>query len=217
MNDLEYLELIRAAVAKRWKCSLLLLLKSGSKRFSDMQNELTGIGVSVLSKILREHLACGLIKRTVIDTTPIQVSYRLTKFAKSFLEAYEPLRSWSCEYSKTLCDDYFDGLFYRKNVLKGKWMVSIVWLLSDKPMRLSGLQRELAGVSLPNVSRALREAVQCKLVTRTVITDALSVLIEYGLTDAGAALVLSLAKLVEWARDNEIESKWGYYQKKNIL
>src|SRR5687768_10244371 len=74
---------VRAAldvVRGRWKPSILFELKSGPRRFSDLQSAVRGITGQALSVQLRQLEADGVIARCVFaDDVPVRVEYSLTQ------------------------------------------------------------------------------------------------------------------------------------------
>ena len=51
--------------------------------FMDLMREVDGIGAKMLSKELQDMEMNRLVSRTVLDTKPITVEYKLTKYGKT--------------------------------------------------------------------------------------------------------------------------------------
>ena len=67
----------------KWKfCILLNLSTHGTMRFKDLQDTVDGITPKVLSKELQDLEENLLLTRTVNNTKPVTVSYRVTEHAK---------------------------------------------------------------------------------------------------------------------------------------
>ncbi|MGA0557201.1 winged helix-turn-helix transcriptional regulator [Larkinella sp. VNQ87] len=67
----------------KWKfCILFNLYDSGTMRFKDLQKNSVGITPKVLSNELQELEENLMITRTVNNTKPVTVSYKLTEHAK---------------------------------------------------------------------------------------------------------------------------------------
>ncbi|MFE7305697.1 winged helix-turn-helix transcriptional regulator [Streptomyces sp. NPDC057546] len=54
-----------------------------------------GISDRLLSQRLKELEAAGLIERTVIPTTPVQIRYQPAPDGRSLVDALRPLAQWS--------------------------------------------------------------------------------------------------------------------------
>ena len=52
----------------------------------------------MVNQRLREMEAQGLVKRTVLSTRPVAVSYAITEFGRSSLDVLEQLKDWAEEY-----------------------------------------------------------------------------------------------------------------------
>lgn len=58
-----------------------------------------GISDRLLSQRLKELEAAGLIERTVIPTTPVQIRYQLASDGQALVNALLPLAQWSVHRS----------------------------------------------------------------------------------------------------------------------
>lgn len=58
-----------------------------------------GISDRLLTQRLKELAAEGLIERTVMPTTPVQIRYSLTPDGQSLLNALQPLAQWMAHRS----------------------------------------------------------------------------------------------------------------------
>jgi len=88
------LDLIRG----RWKPSILFEIKSGAKRFSDLQAALPGSTAQALTVQLRQLEADGVISRTVYPEMPARVEYALTDFGRSLSDVMDQLEVLGVEY-----------------------------------------------------------------------------------------------------------------------
>jgi DNA-binding HxlR family transcriptional regulator len=88
------LDLIRG----RWKPSILFEIKSGPKRFSDLQAALPGSTAQALTVQLRQLEADGVISRTVYPEMPARVEYALTDFGRSLSDVMDQLEGLGVEY-----------------------------------------------------------------------------------------------------------------------
>lgn len=88
-----------ARLGDRWSPLLLLILKHGMLRFTELQREVNGMAEGELSQRiltlkLRAFERDGMVQRTVIPTIPPQVEYRLTPLGFSLVEQLETLLDW---------------------------------------------------------------------------------------------------------------------------
>lgn len=88
----------------KWKIIILLALSMKNYRFKELQGEIHGIAAKMLSKELKDLEANDLVKRTVYDTTPVTIEYRITPYGQSLGKVIEELRKW--------------GLYHRKRIMK---------------------------------------------------------------------------------------------------
>jgi len=88
----------------KWKLPIIVALTFGEKRFTEISKEVQGITDRMLSKELNDLVMNGLVKRTVKDTFPVLVTYKLTRHSESLDEVIEALRKW--------------GVLHRKNIIK---------------------------------------------------------------------------------------------------
>jgi DNA-binding HxlR family transcriptional regulator len=89
----------------KWKLPILIVLRFGNKRFSQLAKEIPKITERMLSKELRELEINKLVKRTVYDTTPVTVEYSLTEHGYSLDRVIEELKIWGIGHRKVLRED----------------------------------------------------------------------------------------------------------------
>lgn len=92
------------------------------------------------------------------------------------------------------------------DVLSGKWKVSIIARLWYKPMRFSGLLRDVSGISGKVLSRELRDLEMNGLINREV-SQSKPIAVTYELSDYGK----SLKDLTDSIAD------WGLQHRKQII
>ena len=85
-------------IGGKWKGSILWHLKDEPVRFNDLVRMLGGASKKMVDQRLKEMEAQGLVKREVISTRPIAVSYEITEFGRSSLGILEQLKDWSEEH-----------------------------------------------------------------------------------------------------------------------
>src|ERR1700750_551052 len=81
-------------VGGKWKLRVVIALKSGNKRFNELQRTITGISARVLSHELRELEINGFIKRNVFTQTPVIVEYELTEYSDTLGPVLMALSDW---------------------------------------------------------------------------------------------------------------------------
>lgn len=87
-------------VRGRWKPSILFELKSGRKRFCDLQCALNGVTAQALTVQLRELEFAGVIERSVYPETPPRVEYALTQHGKNLSDVMEALEVWGIAHQE---------------------------------------------------------------------------------------------------------------------
>jgi len=85
-----------------WKLQILLSLKGGAKRFRQIAREVEGISDKMLSKELKDLEANLLVERTVFDTFPPTVEYKITEHANTLQEVMLSLKNWGILHRKKI-------------------------------------------------------------------------------------------------------------------
>lgn len=78
----------------KWKLALILSLVHSSKRFKEIQYEVTGISSKVLAKELKDLELNDFIKRTVYPSTPVTIIYEATEYSRTLKNVITELSSW---------------------------------------------------------------------------------------------------------------------------
>jgi DNA-binding HxlR family transcriptional regulator len=97
---------VRAAldvIRGRWKPSILYELKTGPKRFCDLQATLRGITGQALTVQLRQLEADGVVVRTVYPEIPARVEYSLSELGRSLSDVLDQLEIWGADYLARRC------------------------------------------------------------------------------------------------------------------
>jgi len=84
------------------------------------------------------------------------------------------------------------------SIFIGKWTVTVLFTLKEKPYRHGQLRRRLGKISQRMLTRTLRNLESTGLITRNV-TRARSVSVEYSLTKVGRAFLVPLSSICRWA------------------
>jgi DNA-binding HxlR family transcriptional regulator len=81
-------------VGRRWTSAILLAGRRGARRFGEYRASVPGISDRLLAQRLKELEAEGLIVRTVIPSTPVQVRYALSADGEELMSILQPLVDW---------------------------------------------------------------------------------------------------------------------------
>ena len=82
-------------VRKRWKASVVLELAEGGMRFGELHGRLPAVSHKVLTEVLRELEADGLLSRTVLPGRRKAVAYGLTPSGAKLVPILRALGEWS--------------------------------------------------------------------------------------------------------------------------
>ena len=82
----------------RWKACIIDALRSGPRRFSQLQDAFSTVATQTLAMQLRQLEADGVIRRTVIAGRPPRVEYDLSPEGEGLLGAMETLKTWGEDY-----------------------------------------------------------------------------------------------------------------------
>ncbi|WP_382304148.1 winged helix-turn-helix transcriptional regulator [Herbiconiux sp. UC225_62] len=91
-------------VGKRWSSGILLAIAQGASRFSDIVASVVGLSDRLLAQRLKELERSGLVSRSVVATTPVQVRYALTPRGSDLLQSLQPLVSWGQRWGTPATD-----------------------------------------------------------------------------------------------------------------
>jgi DNA-binding HxlR family transcriptional regulator len=78
----------------KWKLALILSLVQSSKRFNEIQHEITGISSKILAKELKDLELNDFITRNVYPTTPVSIIYEATPYSKTLKNVMAELSAW---------------------------------------------------------------------------------------------------------------------------
>ena len=101
-KKLDY-EYCKAAPMLEWlgnKWALVVLVKiseSGPVRFNELYRNIPSISEKVLSQVLRQLTADGIIRRELFPDVPPRTEYSVTEFGKTLLPHVEALLDWGRE------------------------------------------------------------------------------------------------------------------------
>lgn len=82
----------------KWKLPLILSLVQSSKRFNEIQHDISGISSKVLAKELKDLELNDFIKRTVFPTTPVTIIYEATDYSRTLKDVLRELSLWGAQH-----------------------------------------------------------------------------------------------------------------------
>jgi DNA-binding HxlR family transcriptional regulator len=82
-------------VGDKWTGKILVCLRGGARRFSELQVPLNGVTPKVLTESLRAMERDGLIRRTAYPCVPPRVEYSLTDLGRKLLDFMGTACSWT--------------------------------------------------------------------------------------------------------------------------
>ena len=86
----------------KWKMHILVALYFGSKRYSDLLEDVEGISGKMLSRELKEMETNLLVNRTIMDTRPITVKYELTQYCEKLVPVISNLADWGMAHREEI-------------------------------------------------------------------------------------------------------------------
>ena len=95
---LEVMEL----VGNKWTLLLTYHLGERALRFSDLKRLAHPISSKMLTQTLRQFERFGMIRRSVLTTTPPSVEYELTELGRTFFSAASVICAWTRDNSEAL-------------------------------------------------------------------------------------------------------------------
>ncbi|GAB4053980.1 winged helix-turn-helix transcriptional regulator [Spirosoma litoris] len=89
-------------IGGKWKLPIINSICNGNKRFREIERSIPGITTRMLSRELKEMEANGLIRRTVIPTTPVGVEYTSTEYCQSFGNIILEMINWGKQHRERM-------------------------------------------------------------------------------------------------------------------
>lgn len=87
-------------ISNKWKVLIVRELLTGTYRFTQLKEAVTGISQKVLTANLRSMESDGLVKRTTFAEVPPRVEYSLTDAGKSLQPVLDAMLEWGTQYKK---------------------------------------------------------------------------------------------------------------------
>ena len=82
-------------VGDKWSVLVVILLRDGKLRFSDLRRSIEGISQRMLTQTLRQLERDGLVDRTVYPEVPVRVEYELTALGRTLIAPLSALAGWA--------------------------------------------------------------------------------------------------------------------------
>jgi DNA-binding HxlR family transcriptional regulator len=82
-------------IGRRWTGAILRAMLSGEARFSEIAAAVPGLSDRLLSERLKELEAEGMVRRTVVPSTPVRVDYALTEKGLALNEVIVAVSDWA--------------------------------------------------------------------------------------------------------------------------
>lgn len=98
-------------VGDRWTVLIVLSLRDGTLRFTQVRDRVQGISDKVLSGLLRAMVRDGLLTRTQQPGIPPRVDYALTPLGQDLAATLDRLDRWAREHAAQVlsAQDAFDN------------------------------------------------------------------------------------------------------------
>ncbi len=85
-------------IGRRWTGAIVRALLCDITRFSDLTRAIPALSDRMLSERLKELEGAGIVARTVLPTTPVQVAYRLTPKGAALAPVLASIGAWAGEW-----------------------------------------------------------------------------------------------------------------------
>ncbi|MFA6083828.1 winged helix-turn-helix transcriptional regulator [Mucilaginibacter sp.] len=86
----------------KWRLALILSLVQSSKRFNEIQQELTGISSKVLAKELKDLELNDFVVRQVYSTIPVSIIYEATAYSRTLKNVLGELSAWGGQHRERI-------------------------------------------------------------------------------------------------------------------
>lgn len=86
---------VLAQIGDKWSLLVILLLRDGDYRFSEMQRAIPDVSQRMLTQTLRKLERDGLVNRTVTPSIPPRVDYAITDLGRSLFDPIGAMAQWA--------------------------------------------------------------------------------------------------------------------------
>ena len=84
-------------IGDKWTVLVVMTLRDGSQRFSEIRREIPAVSQRMLTHTLRNLERDGLVRRTVTPSSPPRVDYELTELGQSLEKCLVILGRWAID------------------------------------------------------------------------------------------------------------------------
>lgn len=95
-------------IGDRWTVLVVVALKGGKLRFSQLRNRIEGVTPKVLTQTVRALERDGLVTRTVYAEVPPRVEYELTDLGQHLLGPIDAIRLWAETHAAKIVENRAD-------------------------------------------------------------------------------------------------------------
>jgi DNA-binding HxlR family transcriptional regulator len=88
----------------KWKMIIICAIFQEDLRFTEIRKLIPAITPRMLSKELKDLEMSGIVKRTVIDSTPVRINYGLTASAMDLSTVISDLLEWGIKHRQVSTD-----------------------------------------------------------------------------------------------------------------
>jgi DNA-binding HxlR family transcriptional regulator len=85
-------------LADKWTILVLASVCDGPTRFNEIKRRVAGVSQKTLTQCLRKLERNGLLKRTVLPSTPLGVEYAVTPLGRTLSKPFDALCEWTATY-----------------------------------------------------------------------------------------------------------------------
>ncbi len=82
-------------IGSKWAILIIYALSQGTKRYSQLQQQIEGVSPKMLIQNLRKLEAARLVRRVVHPVVPPQVDYSLTPLGETLIDPLAVLYEWA--------------------------------------------------------------------------------------------------------------------------
>ena len=101
-DDLELNRIILEQITTKWTLLVLASLCDGPMRFNALRRAQKGITQKALTQCLRRLEGNGFIKRSVVSTAPVAVTYEISPLGRSLGPHLQAILSWAAEHREEI-------------------------------------------------------------------------------------------------------------------
>lgn len=88
---------ILAQIGDKWSLLVILQLREGGQRFSEMQRAIPDVSQRMLTQTLRKLERDGLVSRKVTPSIPPRVDYAITELGRSLFGPIGAMAKWAVD------------------------------------------------------------------------------------------------------------------------